>query len=240
MSRPFTLSQLIQNRHDIAMHSIAGARFLDRQTMKILIAEDDEVSRRLLAKSITGWGHEVVITENGMEAWAILQREDAPRLAILDWMMPEMDGTEVCRRIRQRESATPTYVVLLTAKSRKADIVEGLAAGANDYITKPFDRGELLARVQVGITVTGLQQSLAERVTDLEEALAQVRVLQGILPICSYCKQVRDDKNYWQSVEGYITAHSEAKFSHSICPPCYESVVKPLFQESRVSTSTAT
>lgn len=199
--------------------------------MKILIAEDDEVSRRLLAKSLTGWGHEVVISENGKEAWSILQREDAPRLAILDWMMPEMDGTEVCRRIRQSESATPTYVVLLTAKSRKADIVEGLAAGANDYITKPFDRDELLARVQVGVTVIELQQSLAERVTDLEEALAQVRVLQGILPICSYCKQVRDDKNYWQSVEGYITAHSEAKFSHSICPQCYEAVVKPLLQE---------
>ena len=209
------------------------ARFLrQRHTMKILIAEDDEVSRRLLAKSLTKWGHEVVITENGKEAWSILQREDAPRLVILDWMMPEMDGTEVCRRIRQRESATSTYVVLLTAKSRKADIVEGLAAGANDYITKPFDREELLARVQVGVTVIGLQQSLAERVTDLEEALAQVRALQGILPICSYCKQVRDDKNYWQSVEGYITAHSEAKFSHSICPPCYESVVKPLLQES--------
>lgn len=199
--------------------------------MKILIAEDDEVSRRLLAKSLTGWGHEIVITENGKEAWSILQREDAPRLAILDWMMPEMDGTEVCRLVRQKQSATPTYIILLTAKSRKADIVEGLAAGANDYITKPFDREELLARVQVGVTVIELQRSLAERVTDLEEALAQVRVLQGILPICSYCKHVRDDKDYWQSVEGYITAHSEARFSHSICPQCYESVVKPLLEE---------
>ena len=199
--------------------------------MKILIAEDDEVSCRLLAKSLTGWGHEVVITENGKEAWSILQREDAPRLAILDWMMPEMDGTEVCRLVRQKQSATPTYIILLTAKSRKADIVEGLAAGANDYITKPFDRDELLARVQVGVAVIELQQSLAERVTDLEEALAQVRVLQGILPICSYCKHVRDDKDYWQSVEGYITTHSEARFSHSICPQCYESVVKPLLEE---------
>lgn len=203
--------------------------------MKILIAEDDEVSRRLLAKSLAGWGHEVVITENGTEAWSILQREDAPRLAILDWMMPEMDGTEVCRRVRQNVSATPAYLILLTAKSRKTDIVEGLAAGANDYITKPFDGEELLARVGVGITVLELQQSLAERVVDLEEALAQVRLLQGILPICSYCKNVRDDQNYWQSVERYVTAHSEAKFSHSICPQCYESVVKPLLEGSLIN-----
>ena len=200
--------------------------------MKILIAEDDEVSRRLLAKSLTGWGHEVVITENGTEAWSILQREDAPGLAILDWMMPEMDGTDVCRQVRLQESATPTYLILLTAKSRKTDIVEGLAAGANDYITKPFDSEELQARVRVGVTVIGLQHNLAERVADLEEALAQVRLLQGILPICSYCKHVRDDQNYWQSVERYVTAHSEAKFSHSICPQCYESVVKPLLEES--------
>ena len=199
--------------------------------MKILIAEDDEVSRRLLAKSLAGWGHEVVITENGTKAWSILQRQDAPRLAILDWMMPEMDGTDVCRLVRQTESVTPTYLILLTAKSRKTDIVEGLAAGANDYITKPFNREELQARVQVGVTIIELQQRLAERITDLEEALALVRVLQGILPICSYCKQVRDDQNYWQSVERYIAAHSEAKFSHSICPHCYEAEVKPMLQE---------
>ena len=161
----------------------------------------------------------------------MLQRDDAPRLAILDWMMPEMDGTEVCRRIRQSQTSAPPYIILLTAKSSKADIVEGLAAGANDYITKPFDREELLARVRVGVTVLKLQQSLAERVTDLEEALAQVRVLQGILPICSYCKQVRDDKNYWQSVERYVSKHSEAKFSHGICPQCYEAEVKPMLQE---------
>ena len=199
--------------------------------MKILIAEDDEVSRRLLQKSLLRWGYEVVTTENGRDAWSILQRDDAPRLAILDWMMPEMDGTEVCRRIRQSQTSAPPYIILLTAKSSKADIVEGLVAGANDYITKPFDRGELLARVRVGVTVLELQQSLAERVTDLEEALAQVRVLQGILPICSYCKQVRDDKNYWQSVERYVSVHSEAKFSHGICPQCYEAEVKPMLQE---------
>lgn len=201
--------------------------------MKILIAEDERVSRRLLEVTLTGWGHEVIVTEQGEEAWAILQQEDPPSLAILDWMMPGMDGIEICRRVRQRKNSSPTYIVLLTAKSSKANIVEGLIAGANDYVTKPFDRNELRARLHVGKTVLDLQQKLAGRVIELEEALGQVRVLQGILPICSYCKHVRDDKDYWQSVECYISEHSEAKFSHGICPSCYESVVKPQLEKKR-------
>jgi CheY-like chemotaxis protein len=152
---------------------------------------------------------------------------------ILDWMMPGMDGIEICRRVRQRKNSSHTYIILLTAKSSKANIVEGLIAGANDYVTKPFDRDELRARVNVGETVLDLQQKLAGRVIELEEALGQVRVLQGILPICSYCKHVRDDKDYWQSVECYISEHSETKFSHGICPPCYERVIKPQLEEIR-------
>jgi CheY-like chemotaxis protein len=201
--------------------------------MKILIAEDERVSRRLLELTLTGWGHEVIVTEQGAEAWAVLEQENPPSLAILDWMMPGMDGIEICRRLRQRKNSSHTYIILLTAKSSKANIVEGLIAGANDYITKPFDRDELRARVNVGETVLDLQQKLAGRVMDLEEALGQVRVLQGILPICSYCKHVRDDKDYWQSVECYISEHSEAKFSHGICPQCYESVIKPQLEERR-------
>jgi DNA-binding response OmpR family regulator len=194
--------------------------------MRILIAEDDEVSRSILQLTLTASGHEIITTKDGAQAWSILQREDTPRLAILDWMMPGMDGLEVCRLVRQSPSPTPTYIILLTAKGRKSDIVEGLIAGANDYIIKPFDRDELRARVQVGATVVTLQQSLAERVIDLEKALAQVKQLQAILPICSYCRLVRDDQNYWQQVEKYISEHSEVKFSHSICPDCYEMVLK--------------
>ena len=184
------------------------------------------MSCHLLERTLSGWGHEVVVTNDGLVAWAALEEKDPPKLAILDWMMPGIDGLEICRRLRQRETQTPTYVIMLTAKRRKTDIVEGLIAGANDYVTKPFDRGELKARLDVGITVVNLQQSLAHRVSELEEALLHVKVLQGILPICSYCKQIRDDNNYWQSVDSYISGHSEAKFSHSICPHCYEAVVK--------------
>jgi DNA-binding response OmpR family regulator len=195
--------------------------------MKILIAEDDDVSRRVLQLTLAAAGHDVLATRDGAEALSVLESVDAPLLAILDWMMPELDGPEVCRRIRRTSaSATPVYIILLTAKTEKTDIVEGLKAGANDYITKPFDRQELRARVQVGETVVNLQRNLAARVRELEIALGTVKRLQGILPICSYCKQIRDDKNYWQQVDIYIAEHTDTQFSHGICPDCYESVVK--------------
>jgi len=195
--------------------------------MKILIAEDDEVSRRILHLTLVAAGHEIIVTKNGADALTVLEKNDAPPLAVLDWMMPDMDGLEVCRRIRTRETGTPVYIILLTAKGGKTDIVQGLEAGANDYVVKPFDRGELRARVKVGETIVNLQQNLAARVMELEAALAQVKQLQGILPICSYCKNVRDDNDYWQQVESYISLHTEAKFIHSICPSCYDSVVVP-------------
>jgi len=199
--------------------------------MKILIAEDDPVSRYVLEAMLKNWGYDLVVTANGLEAWNALQSEEAPQLAVLDWMMPGMDGVDVCRRLRQLAPARPTYIILLTAKGEKNNIVEGLEAGANDYVIKPFAREELRARVGVGARVIDLQNDLADRVAQLEEALSQVKQLQGILPICSHCKKVRDDKNYWQQVESYITAHSEAQFSHSICPDCFERIVKPEIED---------
>ncbi|HEV8487880.1 MAG TPA: response regulator transcription factor [Blastocatellia bacterium] len=195
--------------------------------MRILIAEDDPVSRYVLEAMLKNWGYDLVVTGNGLEAWEALQANDAPQLAVLDWMMPGLDGVEVCRRSRQMTATKSVYIILLTAKAEKNNIVEGLEAGANDYVIKPFAREELRARVGVGERVIHLQNDLAARVTELQDALSQVKQLQGILPICSHCKKVRDDKNYWQQVESYISAHSEAQFSHSICPDCFERVVKP-------------
>jgi len=193
--------------------------------MKILIAEDDAVSRLVLERTLVKEGHEVVATEDGSKAWAILEKDESPQFAVLDWMMPGLDGVEICRLIRQ--SHRHTYIILLTAKGCKEDIARGLDAGADDYVVKPFDRHELLARVRVGVRVAQLQKNLSERIGELEEALKQVKQLQGILPICSYCKKIRDDQNYWQRVESYIGEHSEAQFSHSVCPDCYDDVVKP-------------
>jgi CheY-like chemotaxis protein len=119
------------------------------------------------------------------------------------------------------------YVILLTVRDRKADIVKGLEAGADDYIAKPFHEEELRVRVLVGVRIIELQRKLSQRVDELTYALQQVKQLTGLLPICSYCKKIRDDHNYWQQVESYISKHSEALFSHCICPECFERVVKP-------------
>src|SRR5437899_496949 len=119
--------------------------------MNILIAEDDPVSRAILEAALRKWGHEVFVTSDGNAAWRVLKEADAPRLAILDWMMPYLDGPDVCRRVRARVRTDPPYLILLTARGEKSDVVAGLDGGADDYITKPFDFDELKARVQVGI-----------------------------------------------------------------------------------------
>jgi sigma-B regulation protein RsbU (phosphoserine phosphatase) len=199
--------------------------------MKILIAEDDMVSRRALEATLDKWGHYVIATRNGEEALSVLQSEDAPLLVILDVMMPRMSGVEVCTKIREMPREVPPYLILLTAKHGAENVVLGLESGANDYVTKPFDQAELRARINVGCQVLNLQKGLAQRVRELEAALLHVEQLQGILPICSYCKSVRDDQNYWQQVESYFSQHSSLQFSHSICPKCYEEVVEPQLGE---------
>ena len=195
--------------------------------MKILIAEDDPVSNEMLRILLKQWGYEVVATRNGPEAWQALQERDAPPLAILDWQMPELDGVEVCRRVRLRAGLKHVYLLILTSMSRPDEIVTGLEAGANDYIIKPFKAPELKARLNVGVRMVELQLELAERITELEKALSEVKQLRGILPICAYCKKIRDDRNYWEQVEDYFARHTEAKFSHSFCPDCYDKIIKP-------------
>jgi DNA-binding response OmpR family regulator len=195
--------------------------------MRILIAEDEVVSRTFLEATLRKWGYEVVSFPDGAQAWQAVESGEAPDLLILDWMMPGLDGLEVCHQLRQKFPALPAYIILLTALTGREKVVQGLQAGADDYITKPFDRDELRARVQVGRRVIELQKALAARVGELEEALARVKQLQGLLPICCYCKKIRDDRNYWQQVENYIAEHSGAQFSHGICPECWERVVRP-------------
>lgn len=199
--------------------------------MRILIAEDDAISLRVLESALTKWGHEVVTATTGAAALAALKLPDAPQLAILDWMMPEMDGVEVCSQLRPALADRFLYIILLTARGQKADIVAGLEAGADDYLVKPFDREELRARLNAGIRIVDLQSQLGHRVRQLEEALQRVHELQGLLPICCYCKKIRDDQNYWHEVENYIGARSGTVFSHGICPDCREHVVKAQITE---------
>jgi sigma-B regulation protein RsbU (phosphoserine phosphatase) len=190
--------------------------------VKVLIAEDEIVSRRLLESALPRWGYDVVTATDGEEAWTLLQQPHAPTIMVLDWLMPRLDGVEICRRIRAHPRLSSVYIILLTSRAAVEDVVLGLEAGANDYITKPFDAAELRARMQVGVRVVNLQTALAERVREVEEALSRVKQLQGLLPICSYCKKIRDDQNYWHQVESYVGRHTDARFSHGICPECTE------------------
>ncbi len=189
--------------------------------MKILIAEDDPISSKMLEATLKKWGHSVISTTNGEDALEVLKKRNAPQLAIVDWMMPKLDGVDFCRRVRKKKRKRYTYIILLTTKGEKEDIAVGLRAGADDYIKKPFSPKELQARIDVGIRILSLQNKLADHVKRLKEALSNVKQLQGLLPICSYCKKIRNDENYWQQVEKYISEHADVKFSHGICPDCY-------------------
>lgn len=188
--------------------------------MKVLIAEDDATSRIILKAILTKWEYEVVETRDGNEAWQALQKEDAPQLVILDWVMPGMSGEKICRKLRETQFLKPTYIILLTSKRNTEDVVSGLEAGANDYIRKPFDRAELRARVRVGERVVELESALAERIDALQDALDHIKTLQGILPICMHCHKIRSDKDSWERLEKYISEHTEAEFSHGLCPEC--------------------
>ncbi len=136
--------------------------------MRVLLADDDQVSRHILQETLYRWGFYVTPAADGLEAWELLQAEDAPRLAILDWMMPGMDGIEVCRRVRNDLAGPYIYILLLTSKREKEDIVKGMAAGADDYVSKPFDPQELQMRLKAGKRIVELQARLLKAQQDLQ------------------------------------------------------------------------
>ena len=203
--------------------------------MRILVAEDDAVTRKLLESTLGRLGLDVITAADGNAAWNALETlkgKDAPELAVLDWMMPGLEGIQILRRLRTTPGFELLYVILLTSRTDKEDVAYGLAAGANDYIAKPFDPSELEARVRVGERMVKLQRSLAARVAELEVALAHVQRLQGLLPICSYCKKVRNEADYWEQVDSYLTSHSDVRITHGICPQCLETMMKQLDEAS--------
>jgi len=196
--------------------------------MKILVAEDDLVSRKVLVSFLEKWGHDVISVDNGAKAVEVLSRDDAPSFAILDWMMPEKDGADVCRWVRARGNDAFVYIILLTAKTDKNDIVAGLSAGADDYVAKPFNKAELQQRIKAGERIILLEAELRKKIADLENAMQNINQLHGILPICAWCKKVRGGDKYWQSVESYISSHSDVDFTHGICPECLEKQQKSI------------
>jgi DNA-binding response OmpR family regulator len=203
--------------------------------MRILIAEDDNTSRMVLASILSGEGYDVTSAEDGGAAWKLLQQPDAPSLAIVDLMMPGLDGFELVRRVRALPNSVPPYLIIVSTKDEAADVIEGLSAGANDYLTKPYDPGELRARIQVGRQLIEARIALNEKVEELELALKEVRTLKGIVPICASCKNVRDDQGYWNRVETYLNEHTEAEFSHAVCPDCMKRLY-PQFRDDEEPT----
>jgi len=187
---------------------------------RVLIAEDDRVTLHLLQRTLEDWGFGVVPVDDGKSALEILESDAAPPLAILDIMIPKPDGIEICRSIRQRNDRPYIYIMLLTALTKKHEIARGLEAGADDYVSKPFDYEELRARITVGQRVVILERTLQRRIEELQKALADVKKLKNLLPICMYCKSIRDDKAYWHEVEEYIHMATGTDFSHSVCPDC--------------------
>lgn len=179
--------------------------------MNILIADDDSTSRLVLSATLKKIGHQVTMAKSGEEALEVFDRIHVP-LLISDMMMPGMDGLELCRRVRAANRRKYTYFILLTSVGGKSGYLVGMKAGADDFITKPFDEEQLAARLVV-----------AERILSLQ---SQVKHLSGLLPICSHCKKVRDDQNYWQQVEFYIAKRTDAKFTHSYCPDCFNKAVR--------------
>ena len=194
--------------------------------MRVLLADDDAALRHGLRVQLERWGYQPTVCEDGAAARDVLTGADPPAMAILDWSMPGADGVTLCREIRDTPALSAMYVILLTAHDTRDEMVAGLSGGADEYITKPFDWGVLRARLKTGARIATLQQNLAQRVTELQNALAMVKQLSGLLPICSYCKRIRRDGNYWQQLEIYLSEHSEAEFSHGVCPDCFEHAKK--------------
>ena len=192
----------------------------------ILIVDDNLNNLGVLFDTLQDAGFRVLVAEDGQSALSVVQQE-RPDLILLDVRMPGLDGFETCRRLKADAATVHVPVIFMTALSEAMDEVKGLEMGAVDYVTKPVQVKTVLARVNTHLTMTRLRVELEARVQDLEAALAKVKLLSGFLPICASCKKIRDDEGYWHQVEAYVRDHSEAEFSHGICPDC----VKQLYPD---------
>ena len=196
--------------------------------MRALVADDEPTTRTIVASALAAMGFSVSTETTGDGALRWLLAAEGPTLAVLDWMMPLQFGPDICRRVRAERPMANVYLILLTALESREHLVAGLEAGADDYLVKPCHPQELRARAQVARRVLALQEKLSEQLAELQAAMVNVKQLSGLLPICSYCKRIRGDDQYWQQVESYISERSNAQFSHGICPACFETVARQL------------
>lgn len=174
--------------------------------MDLLVVDDDAPVRMVISKQAARFGYEVSTAEDGLQARDILLENKSPRLVIMDWMMPNLSGIAVCKEIRAANLKYQPYIIVMTARSAPDDIAEALDAGADDFIAKPYSPVELRARLGVGRRYI--------------EAARQIKLLRGLLPICSGCRKIRNDEGYWHQIEAYLEHHSEVELSHTLCPDC--------------------
>ena len=195
---------------------------------RILVVDDEAINRRVLTNFLSAEGYGVQSAAGGAEALEVLEHEKID-LVLLDIMMPRVSGYDVCREVRQSYTLEELPIIFLSAKIQPADVVMGLAQGANDFLLKPISKAELLARIRPHFAMLEIYRHLGRLV---EEKMSQVKVLGGLLPICSTCKRIRDDAGYWAELETFISQHSEAEFTHGMCPSC----ARQHFSELRIET----
>ena len=177
--------------------------------MKIIVAEDDAMFARSLASALKEFKHTVTVCDNGEQAWETYQT-DPVRLMISDWMMPKMDGLELCRKVRGERGPDYCYFILLTANTGRGEYAKAMDAGVDDFLDKPLDHQRLHLRLRV-----------ADRILT---STSRIRRLESLLPICSYCKRIREGDREWLQLEAYMSKHADAQFSHGICPECMRKV----------------
>lgn len=175
--------------------------------MKVLIADDDGPARAFLRAALRKLDFDSVIATDGRDAWD-QYRSSHPSLVLADWVMPELSGIDLCRMIRAENRSRYTYIILITALSGKGSYLQGMEAGADDIVTKPFDLEEMAAKLRVARRILGLQTELKQ--------------LDGLIPVCAHCRRIRDEREVWSSLEDYVTQLTDLRLSQSVCPTCYE------------------
>lgn len=187
----------------------------------ILVVDDQPANLKVLMQVLQDADFHILIANSGKRALQLVSRQ-LPDIILLDVMMSGIDGFETCRRLKQNPETAAIPVIFMTALNNLDDELNGFDAGGVDYITKPFHQQKVLARLKAQLTIRRQQQIILEKNEQLNRALAEIKQLSGILPICCKCKKVREDNGYWKQVERYISEHSDAEFTHGFCPECYE------------------
>lgn len=194
-------------------------------TGKILVVDDNTANIDVMLNFLEMEGYDISIATSGKMAIHVANH-DHPDLILLDVMMPEMDGFETCKKLKEEPRTANIPIIFVTAKKETTDIVQGFQSGGVDYISKPYRQEEVLSRVKTHLQLRHLMETQRQLINELNKALEEVKTLKGILPICSYCKKIRDGEGRWHQMEKYIASRSETEFSHGICEDCYAEIDK--------------